>query len=156
MNGPDVIRLNGISLDDKTRLLNAERVKIRSDNGWWRADRAGYTDQANAAIYTGADAYAATSHCGPEKSVAYYIQGASTVHHGEDCMGYPLQSCLGLFTDTEIAAAKRLAAAHGFKWDPVGTDPRVMGWRFLRDAKIVLAGVDLGESGPKAVRREVA
>lgn len=79
MSDPDIIRLTGISLDDKMRLLGAEQVKIRSDNGWWRADRAGYTDQANAAIYTGADAYEATAHCGPEKSVAYYLQPAETV-----------------------------------------------------------------------------
>lgn len=65
-----------------------------------------------------------------------------------DCMGYRLKPVMDLFTKDEIAAAKRLSKARGYQWDTVGTDPRVTGWRFLRDAKIVLSKKDLGESCP--------
>jgi hypothetical protein len=65
-----------------------------------------------------------------------------------DVMGYRLAPVFALFTKDEIKAAKRLSKARGYQWDTVGTDPRVTGWRFLRDAKIVLAGKDLGERCP--------
>lgn len=65
-----------------------------------------------------------------------------------DIMGYKLQPVFDLFTKEEIRAAKRLSKARGYQWDTVGTDPRVYGWRFLRDAKIVLSGKDLGDSCP--------
>jgi hypothetical protein len=65
-----------------------------------------------------------------------------------DCMGYKLAPVFALFTRDEIRAAKRLSKARGYLWDTVGTDPRVTGWRFLRDAKIVLARKDLGDSCP--------
>ncbi len=65
-----------------------------------------------------------------------------------DCMGYRLKPVMELFTKEEISAAKRLAKAWGYKYDVVGTDPRVCGWRFLRNAKIVLSRKDLGESCP--------
>lgn len=65
-----------------------------------------------------------------------------------DVMGYKLAPVFELFTKHEIAAAKRLSKARGYEWDTVGTDPRVTGWRFLRDAKIVLAREDLGNSCP--------
>jgi hypothetical protein len=64
-------------------------------------------------------------------------------------MGYPLAPILDLFTAAEVAGAKALATAHGWKWDCVGRDPRVNGWRFLRDAKIAISCVDLGERPPK-------
>lgn len=64
-----------------------------------------------------------------------------------DCMGYPLKPVMDLFTKDEIRAAKRLARPR-YGWDVVGTDPRVVGWRFLRDAKICLSGKDLGEDCP--------
>ena len=67
---------------------------------------------------------------------------------GEDVMGYKLAPVFALFSKAELAAAKRLAAAAGYQWDCVGTDPRVTGWRFLRSAKIVLAWEDLGENCP--------
>lgn len=59
---------------------------------------------------------------------------------GRDCMGYALAPVLGLFTDEEIAAARRLSADKGYEWDTVGTDPRVTGKRFLNAAAIVLRG----------------
>lgn len=59
---------------------------------------------------------------------------------GKDIMGYSLKSALSQFTETEIAAARRLSAHAGFEWDTVGTDPRVFGWRFLKAAHIVLRG----------------
>lgn len=65
-----------------------------------------------------------------------------------DVMGYRLAPVMALFTKDELAAAKRLAKATGYQWDCVGTDPRVTGWRFLRYAKIVLAGKDPGEKCP--------
>lgn len=65
-----------------------------------------------------------------------------------DVMGYKLAPVFQLFSRDEIKAAKRLSKARGYQWDTVGTDPRVTGWRFLRDAKIVLSGKDLGESCP--------
>lgn len=65
-----------------------------------------------------------------------------------DCMGYRLAPVFALFTKEEIRAAKRLSKARGYQWDTVGTDPRVTGWRFLRDAKIVLSRKDLGEHCP--------
>jgi hypothetical protein len=49
-----------------------------------------------------------------------------------DCMGYRLAPVMELFTKDEIAAARRLAKAAGLQWDYVGTDPRVIGWQFLR------------------------
>jgi len=65
-----------------------------------------------------------------------------------DVMGYRLAPVFDLFTKEEIAAAKRLANAYGYKYDCVGTDPRVCGWRYLRDAKIALSKKDMGESCP--------
>jgi hypothetical protein len=65
-----------------------------------------------------------------------------------DVMGYKLAPVFSLFSKDEIKAAKRLSKARGYQWDTVGTDPRVTGWRFLRDAKIVLSGKDLGQSCP--------
>lgn len=64
-----------------------------------------------------------------------------------DMMGYRLAPVMALFTKEEIRAAKRLAKAR-YEWDVVGTDPRVYGWRFLRDAKICLSGKDLGDKCP--------
>jgi len=63
-----------------------------------------------------------------------------------DIMGYKLKPVFDLFTKEEIKAARRLSKAHGYQWDTVGTDPRVMGWRFLRDAKIAISGKDIGDS----------
>lgn len=57
------------------RLMAAPAVLIQSDNGWWRANGCGYTDQSRAAVYTGADAYNRTKHCGPEKAVRYHVLG---------------------------------------------------------------------------------
>lgn len=65
-----------------------------------------------------------------------------------DCMGYDIAPVWALFTEQEVHAAKRLAAARWPNHCVVRHDPRVMGWRYLRDAKIVLSGVDLGASCP--------
>jgi hypothetical protein len=70
------------------------------------------------------------------------------IREGRDQMGYDLAPVMGLFTAAEIDGAKAIAKAHGFKWDCVGRDPRVMGWRFLRDAKIAMSGIDLGDRCP--------
>jgi hypothetical protein len=59
---------------------------------------------------------------------------------GVDCMGYKLAPVLGLFSEQEIAAARRLSKAAEYLWDTVGTDPLVTGWRFLRSAAICLRG----------------
>jgi len=67
---------------------------------------------------------------------------------GKDVMGYALAPVRALFTADEWKTAKRLAKAHGFLWDCVGQDPRVMGWRFLRDAKIAHSRKDLGDRCP--------
>ncbi|KQV66591.1 hypothetical protein [Caulobacter sp. Root343] len=107
MNAETIIRLTGISLDDKMRLLGAERVKIHSDNGWWRSDRAGYTDQANAAIYSGADAYEATGHCGPEKHVAYYIQPK------QDPVTTPAQVLVPVEPPVELLVSMAIRQDHG-------------------------------------------
>lgn len=72
-----------------------------------------------------------------------------------DQMGYSLAPIRRIFTPLEIAAAKRLAKPR-FAWDVVGCDPRVMGWRFLRDAAIVLRGFDPGEDSGVACRAEEA
>jgi len=59
---------------------------------------------------------------------------------GKDVMGYALAPVLSLYTAAEIKAARLLASAAGYGWDVVGTDPRVTGRRFLRDAAICLRG----------------
>ena len=53
-------------------------------------------------------------------------------------MGY---SNVDVFKDasmTQLEGARALARRHGFKWDVAAEDPRVIGRRFLADAKIVL------------------
>ena len=65
-----------------------------------------------------------------------------------DIMGYQLAPVMALFSREEVRAARRLAKAHGYAWDCVGTDPRVCGWRFLRDAKLTLSRRDLGDRCP--------
>ena len=62
-----------ITASEVIRLRRSPRVLIQSNGWFWRADSAGYTDRAGAAIYSGADAYSATNHCGPEKEVRYHI-----------------------------------------------------------------------------------
>lgn len=54
--------------------LNKKQFRIWSGEHmmWWRPGRSGYTtglDQAG--IYTFAEAWAATKHCGPEKQIQY-------------------------------------------------------------------------------------
>jgi hypothetical protein len=47
-------------------------VFIKSDNGFWMKGGAGYTDiPSKRGIYTLAEAFSHTSHCGPEKQVHY-------------------------------------------------------------------------------------
>jgi hypothetical protein len=69
----EIFRLRHLGSRQKAKLLAHQSVLIRSDNGFWRADRCGYTNFDAAAVYSGLEAYAATSHCGPEKAVAYYL-----------------------------------------------------------------------------------
>lgn len=41
---------------------------------YWRAERAGYTpDRDRAGRYAFAEAFASTSHCGPEKAIAFEL-----------------------------------------------------------------------------------
>lgn len=43
---------------------------------WWRPNSCGYTDDvAQAGVYSFEDAWATSSHCGPEKRIVYEIVG---------------------------------------------------------------------------------
>ena len=56
--------------------LNGKEVYIFSceHNAYWRPNRSGYsTDKRGAGIYPFAEAWAATSHCGPEKQIHYIV-----------------------------------------------------------------------------------
>lgn len=66
------LQLRYLGRRQKEYLLAHPRVLIETEHGFWRAGAAGYTTQDKAAEYTGADAYAATAHCGPEKRVRYH------------------------------------------------------------------------------------
>lgn len=68
-------RLRHLGRRQKVLLLAHDRVLIETEHGFWRENCAGYTFAETAAEYSGADAYAATSHCGPEKQVRYYLLG---------------------------------------------------------------------------------
>jgi len=53
---------------------------IKSDNGFWRPSRCGYTDRLeNAGVYTLMEAYNATCHSGPEKQVRFIFPSRNTV-----------------------------------------------------------------------------
>lgn len=57
--------------------LAGRQVRIWSDEhrAWWRAECCGYTTQIEAAgTYTFEEAWAATSHCGPEKRIVFEVQ----------------------------------------------------------------------------------
>ncbi len=50
------------------------RIWSREHGAWWRAERCGYTVHAEAAgLYAFADAWAAASHCGPEKRIVFEV-----------------------------------------------------------------------------------
>lgn len=61
-----------------------------------------------------------------------------------DHNGLDLGPVRALFTDEERAAAKRLARAHRNLPGTIDRDPAGQGWRWLRDAKIALRGIDPG------------
>jgi hypothetical protein len=57
--------------------LAGKRVRIWSGQWglWWRSGANGYTSSpAAAGIYTFEEAWACTSHCGPEKRIAFEVQ----------------------------------------------------------------------------------
>jgi hypothetical protein len=69
----------GVRLEEKrdgdTRIRDHEAVNIYSaeHHCWWRANASGYTtSRREAGVYTLADAYSRTSHCGLEKQIVYY------------------------------------------------------------------------------------
>lgn len=70
-----VFTLRHLGTRQKATLLVWPRVLIQSNGSYWRENRCGYTSIESAAEYTGADAYAATAHCGPEKDVRYHLIG---------------------------------------------------------------------------------
>jgi len=58
----------------------------------------------------------------------------------------------GIASWRPVSVARRCAGTSSgpssscaYQWGCVGTDSRVTGWRFLRDAKVVLSKRDLGE-----------
>ena len=71
------IRRTGQGLGSaKCRAFAGREVVIWSDQhgAWWRKDAAGYTDDiSQAGVYQFEDAYARTSHCGPEKEISYQL-----------------------------------------------------------------------------------
>lgn len=56
-----------------------------------------------------------------------------------------IDAVLALFTEEELAAARRLAKADRNRWDVIGRDPTGAGWKFIRRALIVLRERDPGE-----------
>jgi hypothetical protein len=65
---------------------------------------------------------------------------------GHDVNGMPLTAALSLFSEEEIAAARRGARLQGHRHDLVGVDPAGLGWRFLREARVYLGGKDPGRA----------
>ncbi len=63
---------------------------------------------------------------------------------GFDPNGREIAPVLALFSEDELAAARRLVRLHGYRQDLVGLDPAGPGWRFLRDAVVSLGGKDPG------------
>lgn len=53
--------------------LGSRLVRIYSGQwgAYWRPDRSGYTGFAESGVYTFADAFDASGHCGPEKRIIY-------------------------------------------------------------------------------------
>lgn len=66
---------------ERTRAkLAGKQVRIWSaeHRAWWRAERSGYTIHAEAAgLYPFEEAWAATSHCGPEKRIVFEVVPAT-------------------------------------------------------------------------------
>lgn len=60
----------------KRELLAGQPVRIWSGEkaGWWRPHARGYTcDPKQAGLYDFEDAFQSTSHCGPEKRIAFEL-----------------------------------------------------------------------------------
>jgi hypothetical protein len=73
-------RINGLRKLNSERvteflLRHGERIVLiwsAEHRAWWGPGRCGYTtDPREAGVYTLANAYDATSHCGPEKQIHY-------------------------------------------------------------------------------------
>lgn len=58
------------------KFLTKRTVRIWSHQwrAWWRQNKCGYTDDPEqAGIFSGEEAFANTSHCGPEKEIRYEL-----------------------------------------------------------------------------------
>ena len=74
---PLIPNLEGVSLEQVkagNNVLAGKQVWIWSGehHAWWRENRCGYVDEIRGAgVYDFAEAFRATSHCGPEKKIRY-------------------------------------------------------------------------------------
>lgn len=69
----EVISLQRMRGAGMQRLLDAPRVLIETENGFWRPDGTGYCYGWNAAIFTGMKAYQMTKGNGPDKRTRYHV-----------------------------------------------------------------------------------
>lgn len=66
--------LQGLSRHERDTIGKGRQVRIWSNEhrAWWGHKAAGYTaEECKAGVYTFAEAWAHTSHCGPEKAIRF-------------------------------------------------------------------------------------
>lgn len=76
------VTLNGINRVGLANWKGRERWNLKTvhiwsgeHRAWWRQLGEGYTDAtAHAGVWTFAEAWERTKHCGPEKKIAYYTE----------------------------------------------------------------------------------